>query len=864
MIYKNDLKIKIRLSISAACFFFSAVLIALVFRGIHLVPFCSGGKLSLVSDDAYYQYLDFFSYLKDLLSGEQTIGFSFSNFLGQNCIALFSYYLSSPFNLIIVLFSKSQLHQFFDVLVWIKLSFSAATFSWFITGRFEEYQKRNRAVYGILLSLCYSLMQFSIVHCCNVMWLDGVYMLPLIILGIFKSVRKKDGRLLIFSTAIAVLANWYTAGINILFAGVFLFLELSLSEESFAGIKNITDRKNMFRIVRCISDILTGVMISAFLFLPTVLELRKGRGEGFDWDYLKSLPVTGGNPLFLVRNYSIGATIEWGKVTIFCGCFAFASCVALFLVSDGSIKRYTKAVLAAFLMIVISLYYFKPFFFVFSLFKAPNGHVGRFLYLGCFTLLFLAAFFHEKKRKIDIVKYAVAVATWIVVFCTVHFVFTVSEKKLMWMTVFFIVADAAIIGVCSFNEKVKNGTIASILSVLVVTEVYLNAQFAFAFRVWDKVGSFAEYQANEEKLFNDLKEYDKSFFRVTKNINQSMSCYSTTANCSESLAYGYNSTEGYNSCISSSQIKLFDRAGYRNEMGILLNKYTSILPIDSLLGVKYMLSPFEVKGYKKLERFEEVNGKSVFYNPYVLPMAFKVSNIDNGEKDEDIKLNPFEFQNLLFSVIDSRFNDLFVPADYKETNEDGSELFVISVPEGNYSLYGNITWTEEMNASIDINGKGEVQYSVWNSRQVFSIPYESAGEAYVRLNAKNIENMEDSQFYLLDLDKLSKIKEEINSNTASGIYAGKNKLKCKIEADSDGEYLFLSVPFDGGWEIQVNSKRVSPRKFAECFTLIPLVKGENNIEMTYHIPGAVMGIMLSMIGLVIAFLKEKRRILAKK
>lgn len=69
------------------------------------VPF---GVHSLASKDADFQYLDFLAYLKDVFDGKNNIDYSFSKSIGGACIGVFSYYLSSPFNLLLLLFDKSQ------------------------------------------------------------------------------------------------------------------------------------------------------------------------------------------------------------------------------------------------------------------------------------------------------------------------------------------------------------------------------------------------------------------------------------------------------------------------------------------------------------------------------------------------------------------------------------------------------------------------------------------------------------------------------------------------------------------------------------------------------------------------------------
>lgn len=100
------------------------------------VPF---GVHSLASKDADFQYLDFLAYLKDVFDGKNNIDYSFSKSIGGACIGVFSYYLSSPFNLLLLLFDKSQLVLFVHVIITLKLACAAATFAFYLNRRFEEW-----------------------------------------------------------------------------------------------------------------------------------------------------------------------------------------------------------------------------------------------------------------------------------------------------------------------------------------------------------------------------------------------------------------------------------------------------------------------------------------------------------------------------------------------------------------------------------------------------------------------------------------------------------------------------------------------------------------------------------------------------
>ena len=185
-------------------------LLCILFAVGGLAPF---GSKSLAVMDADIQYLDFFSYFKDVLSGKNTIGYTFGKTLGGSNIAVFSYYLSSPFNLLLFFFSNQQLHTFFDLVVALKLTLASVAFAYFSVHRFNRSSDENLCLY-VLISTAYGLCQYNFAQASNIMWLDGVYMLPFILLQVYYIVRGKKSWTLSFLVGTAILFNWYSAGID--------------------------------------------------------------------------------------------------------------------------------------------------------------------------------------------------------------------------------------------------------------------------------------------------------------------------------------------------------------------------------------------------------------------------------------------------------------------------------------------------------------------------------------------------------------------------------------------------------------------------------------------------------------------------
>ncbi|MDO5456582.1 MAG: YfhO family protein, partial [Eubacteriales bacterium] len=97
----------------------SAAILWAAFMHEGIDPF---GENSLAVTDASVQYLDLFAYYRDVLTGQNTIGATFSYMLGTGMAGVFAYYLASPLNLLVLLFPKEQMSLFLTVLVTLKIS----------------------------------------------------------------------------------------------------------------------------------------------------------------------------------------------------------------------------------------------------------------------------------------------------------------------------------------------------------------------------------------------------------------------------------------------------------------------------------------------------------------------------------------------------------------------------------------------------------------------------------------------------------------------------------------------------------------------------------------------------------------------
>ena len=355
-----------------------------------------------------------------------------------------------------------------------------------------------------------------------------------------------------------------------------------------------------------------------------------------------------------------------------------------------------------------------------------------------------------------------------------------------------------------------------------------------------------------------------------------------TANYNEAVAYGYWSVSEYASTVSDLQLNYLERSGYRNEASTMNIVNTSILGIDSLLGVRYVLSDYPINGLKLIDSLPTVGEKRAYENPFALPIAMigdhslteKENNPRDGatEGSDSTEENPFEYQNMLYSELTGERTNLYIPLEYQMQNgenakKDGEKTYLLSIPQGNYAIYGNLPWyyTGSGTPTLELNGSMEIEYNSWLSPSVFYIPT-TTGETEARVTVKgNIYTAEGTeQFYALDLDLLGNVTEKIRTASA-GVSAEieNGHLTVSATAAGDGERLILTVPRDAGWKILKNGESVQPYVWEGLFYVFELNEGSNTIEMNYHVPFVREGAVISLLALVILALYPDRRKSAK-
>ena len=207
---------------------------AYIYRGIW--PF--GDQCAMIID-SYHQYVPFFSEFQYKLSHGESLLYSWHGSLGYNFWSVLAYYLASPLSILIPLFAHDRMIQAFQLLIVLKIALCGLTCCMYLQER-----EREASWMAPLFSAFYALGGFMTAYNWNVMWLDVVWLFPLVYMGARRLIRQGDGRLYAIALGLSILSNYYMA--------IMVLVFLVLPDHFLGGIHfPIQYRVDFFIILIC-------------------------------------------------------------------------------------------------------------------------------------------------------------------------------------------------------------------------------------------------------------------------------------------------------------------------------------------------------------------------------------------------------------------------------------------------------------------------------------------------------------------------------------------------------------------------------------------------------------------------------------
>lgn len=860
------------LLVSGISFAVTVIIVLIVFAISGMAPF---GCRSLLYRDGEIQMIDLFCWYKNVLAGKSSIDYTFTKSLGGSNFSVFTYYLASPLSLLIVFFDKSQTPLFMNILFLLKAAIASCFMGIYLTNRFEPDSK-TRYFVTVILSVSYALNPFFITQSSNTMWLDGAYLLPLMLLGTEKIARGKKSYLLLVTVALAICFNWYSGIIDLLFCCFWFLFEL-IRFKITNGFEKGTFLKHFLKAALhyAVSCIIAVLMASAIL-VPTLLKLsERTHGKG-GLSMLTDLSMIG-NIHNALLSYSFGTISLQGSVSLFAGSFVLFGVILLFIASQKTLKE--KILYGTVLLFTVMMFFWQPLVALFSMLRVVESFWYRYTYLGIFALIFLASTFYLDKNESKI-------KAWMPPVCAVIFsgivtvlllllpvrleeqMFAVSFAKItstntdfkivpLIAKIIFPLLTSLIMSMMITNgntNRLLKKVYAGSLAFLLIAEASFGQLILSDIYSTDSAYTISDYMKNEETLLKSIDDQD--FYRVLQTSYHSIHFSRFPASYNEPMAFGFNSVTSFVSDPDENTIVFMDKCGYAAHSATITATSSENLATDSLMGVRYVILPSGASDNSGLVKLEGTDGfKDIYLNPYALPAAFVYSGSGDFESFSD---SPALYINDMYTRLTGTDKDLFIPLFYDMSSEGKSVSYTIKLTEDfdpdKYILYANIPTNTDDGAMLLINGTDYIHYSQFLSPSMVRIPTDGK-ETTVTISfnsdADPLSLVNEPQFCQLDLSAIEDASSLAKTKAVTDYVLEDGYGRFTVENAKEGESLFVSIPVEKGWTITRNGEKITCDIIGNALMSIPLVNGQNTIEMSYKVPYKDTGILVSVLGLLL-------------
>lgn len=767
------------------------------------------GPESFLTEDLKYQYIDFFTWFRHVLTGEANIFYSFAQGMGSNTWGLYSYYLASPFNFIILLFDEAHLTLAIYVIVALKLACMNTAMAWYLRRRFTLQR-----TWALALALCYTWSTWTATNLRNPLWLDALILLPLMAWSCRQLLR--TGRFIGLSLLVAadVITCWYMAYITLLFCCLFVLFELAVmiyDDEVRPARSWIAGRAVRFTVA-----ILLGLGLSAWTFVPTVLAMMGGGAK-------TAVGMFQTYPTALIRGFLPFAWNIDHAPQFYTGLIPLV--LAISMLFEKRIDKRLRALTLVFAGFLVVSSVLGPLMYVWCGFRQPNGFYCRIAFLLSFLEIWAAAFLLMRRAACRAEGSNTRTVSWTEAGGRSACAAPIARKLAPFGTLVLVLADLG------FNAHVC------------WNQLYIN----YPQDTHDTYVNDADTQVRE------LKQLDTdAFYRVDKTYNRAGAAFN------EGISHGFNQLSTYSSANNPQAVAFLNSLGYSSE-GEFSSVYAAPnLVMDSLLGVRYIGTWSKPVASTETTLPHSNVTSPVYYNPHALSLGYPCANGTNSESTLQGD-DPFERQNALFAELTGIDRPLYTQLQgVEQARSDASITWAVKLPAHTIGYtYAQTGVESDWSQSVGLIVGGEMISSEATRFSHNVRAFGESGDESTQHEISMVQGSPETQlppksqclFYALNIDVFEEGIERLQSRQFTPDVFEDGHVEGVYNAEKQTD-LVLSIPYDKGWSAIIDGKEValSPA-FGGGMSQIQVPEGSHRIEMRFQSPGFTVGCAASIAAL---------------
>ena len=863
--------------------------LALMLVGWYINDFFPFGEKSFLAIDFNQQFVDLYIFMRNAIyAGDwRSFFYSFTKTIGGNMIGAWAYYMMSPFNIFYIIVPMKLISYAIFLSVWLRYGVMGLAMAYYLVKR---HKGELNPFLTVALSTAYALNGFAVSYQMTPIFMDALWLMPLVLVALEKVLDGEKAYSYVLLLAFTMVIQFYLGYMICLFIFIYTFyyLYVKYSQEYQGRFVSFAFQ----RVLRLGLLSVLGIGLSAVILLPNINNLLFSKGAlestmAFDFE----LQI---NPFDILAKLMIGAfdNESWSAgpnlPNIYIGSLAMVGFVAYFLDQriKGRHKLASLAVLTIFFFSITHEFTSK----VWHMGQNPAGFFYRFSWILVFFLLVLA-YQGLKDRVIQSSEVLIGLGLAFLVQAVVmvkEYSFLTTEQ--MQVSV-FIFGAVWLIYFFAKNHKLK----WALLLILSFSELSANAYLSQNRLNHNNAYKFENALSVIGQAIDKVRPPENDFYRISKTFYRSKN---------DPMTFNYPGMTNFASSLEGTTRDLFENLG---NSGIDAAIYYYGTPLtDALLSVKYFVNnePFTSQDQAVLDktyvfptdvtrmdildpvnRIGETDRFSLYQVPKTLPIAFGVS----GEmaKLHLVENQPIANQNAIGRAmlgkdvltevetemaLDNLGHGATDTGDQIYDRQDPSREAALTLsftPDSDDAYFINIpksVSTYQNEVDLLINNENYDYRAKFGSDQVFNIAYQAKGkpqEFKLVIKADRQFNLTQLKVYQMDLAKVNQL---IDQGAEEGLKVekwGSNFVKGDIQIN-DSTWVYTSIPYDKGWQVKVDGKKVAAEKIWDSLLGFRIEPGQHKVEMTFIPRGILLGSGLSLASLLLllglARFESKRRL----
>ena len=821
--------------LTLAAFGGGCLLMAAVYFCLGWWPFGTG---TVLTGDLRGLYVN---YITDMWARAKQDGFfySFGKLAGGSTLGLFAYYMNSPFNLLFLLLPTRMVPQAAGLIFLLRTGVTAAAFCWYLQRHFAKADP----LFAVL-GQCYAFCAFCIVYNQNIIWMDVVWLLPLVLAALDDLMRQ--GRHWGFTVLVflCILLNFYIAWPVCLFSILyFLCLWSSRGQGRFGR-----------RFAAFAASGVLAAGLSFFFLLPVLLEVQESKGGLFDFTFSLTPQF---NLLQLPYRLFFG-NFFWNDVTnglpnIYCGVVLVPLVLLYFC---GNAPRREKLGFAALLAALAGSFWVKGVDQIWHGMKQPVWFPYRYSFLFSAVVILLAARVltagSQRRRAWGLA--AGLTLVWLAGYPLAAGAELFSKTKLI-----------AAAGLCTLSlilawlliekpalpvnkRRLLCGTAA------LLTAADLGANTVLALRKFEQfdLADFTTFYDNAAAAVATAKAETDGDCRIEKNFLHTLN---------DPFLLGYWGISHYSSTKASTAKELLEQLGY---VGYSTYGWGSTGVADSLLGIRWLYSDGSRPVAGHWQPVDCDSAYTLYKNDAAFPLAY-LARQDALSVDVDaLTDNTFTMQNAMLQSLTGFTDTALVSVEPTFSVTDKGTVQVDFTAPFTGPAYMAIPGTEEqLPIDVVVDGKLYAQYFEPESLGgVICLPSFTAGQRVTMVLGIADDEIfhTNTQIYQLDSAALAAARQQVRDVDADIREGGRIDVHCAVSGDND--LLALSFAYDDNWVVTVNGEEVQPSALFGGLLGVSLPQGDCTVTLRYTHPGVVPDAAASLAALAAALVwwfAERRR-----